>query len=648
MNLLDITVEVRDKNLKRMGQIPPDDLNLQVEDKFNNVGSWELSLPIEHPMTPYLRAPGSGLIVTGPSGVLFSGPTVEPEYAATTADPTGSVTFKGVSDSIILSDMLAWPEPWNVNPHAQGAAYDTRTAGAESLMHAYVNANVGPGAPAERRNSRLIMGANGFRGPSVTKSARFVQLGTLCSEIVAGTSLGFRVIQQGTNLVFETYLGADRTKFIRLDVWNGTLSEQRVAISAPAATHAIVGGDGESENRAFKIVTTADSIAASSSWGRRIETFVDARSNEETTDAELTQAGTEALAEAGKTGVAARGVTVEDVDYPHMQFGKDWHLGDRVTVVVEGQELASIVTGMVLKADEGGLRLGAELGDASGFDPDAVVTKRIQSTEDRVSNLERTVEPSNAAGLILNARDAGGVLQWNQGTPTGNWPEGTSLLYLNATDATAGGWGFGGMWGFVVTHRQPGGGDATQRWTKAHPPGTAHEEWFRGGNASGWGPWNVVPFGNTNVARGIKALQNITASDYIGNNETIIYRTNFQAEANRCYKVTLRAGAMDANATGDGTRVAKTAGFITCRYNEGGAAFIGSPSAGVFQVTAFHENSDTAMGVSCEFFINGPAAGPLHIGISLQANRDAGAYGQVRILAIGTSNLAVEDVGAAI
>jgi len=40
-----------------------------------------------------------------------------------------------------------------------------------------------------------------------------------------------------------------------------------------------------------------------------------------------------------------------------MPFARTWFLGDAVTVVVEAQELASTVTGYVLKADNDGVRL---------------------------------------------------------------------------------------------------------------------------------------------------------------------------------------------------------------------------------------------------------------------------------------------------
>ncbi|ATW61296.1 minor tail protein [Streptomyces phage Dexers] len=384
MKLRDLTVEVRDKTLKRVGAIRPEELVLELEDQFNNVGTWKLTLAVEHPLTTALRTPGSGVIITGPTDILMSGPTVKHEFAATPEDPGGSVVFEGISDTCVLSDMLAFPDPTNVNPTTQTLSHDVRTGPAETLLHAYVNANLGPSAPTARRKAGLIMGTNLARGTVMTKKARFPVLGNLLTEIAVVDGLGFRVVQRDANLVFETYQITNRAALIRLDVMNGTLAGQRVAISPPSATHVIVAGQGEQEDRTFRDVTTAESLAAEADWGRRIEVFQDQRDQSE--DAQLDQSGLETLAEKGFTAVAVQAVPMEDTE---MTFGKDWGLGDVVSVVVNDQELVATVTGMILKATEEGFKIGVELGDATGFNADAAYAQRVTNTEARLSQLER-------------------------------------------------------------------------------------------------------------------------------------------------------------------------------------------------------------------------------------------------------------------
>lgn len=384
MRLRDLTVEVRDKHLNRVGIVRPEELVLELEDHFNNVGTWKLTLAAEHPLATELRSPGAGVIITGPVDILMSGPATKSEYASTPTDPGGSIVFEGISDTHILSDYLSFPDPTNIDPTTQTLSHDVRTGAVESIMHEYVHANAGPGAPQSRRHPYLLMGADAGRGPVVTKSPRFPVLGELLTELATLAGLGFRVVQRDSFLYFETYQVTDRSAYVRLDVLNNTLSGAKVAVTPATATRVIVAGQGEMTDRQFREVTTEESLASEELWGRRIEVFKDQRNTNE--EGELDDSGLEILRDRGFTSVAAQAVPMEDSE---VQFGIDWGMGDRVSVIVEGQELTSTVTGMALKADADGFRVGALLGDPSGFDVDATYSQRIRSTEARVSALER-------------------------------------------------------------------------------------------------------------------------------------------------------------------------------------------------------------------------------------------------------------------
>lgn len=405
MRLEDITVEVRDRNLNRLGLIRPEELDLEVVDYHNNVGTWQLSLATEHPLASSLRAAGSGIIVTGPDNTeLFSGPTIKSQAAATATDPAGTITFEGVDDTIILADALAFPQPSNADPTTQTASHHILVGKVETLMHEFVRLNIGPGGAGARKNPRLAMGANPARGATVTKSARFKVLGNLLSELAVTADLGFRVVQRGTSLVFETYAVSDRSGIIRLDVYNNTLAGHKVAISPPGATRVIVAGQNQGADRTFREVTTAESVAAEASWGRRIERFVDQRQTDDI--GELDQAGKEVLAEEGFTAVAVQAVPMED---SAMAFGIDWGVGDRVSVVVEGQEVTATVSGYILQASSDGFRMGALIGDAVGFDADAATGKRITDTERRVSNLERSEGGTSTSDLLAMVYPVGAI-----------------------------------------------------------------------------------------------------------------------------------------------------------------------------------------------------------------------------------------------
>jgi ReqiPepy6 Gp37-like protein len=411
MRLDELTVEVRNRNLDRVGQIRPEDLNLQAEDDFNNVGAWTLTVAVEHPLAGALRTPGAGLIVTGPSGVLFSGPVTESQSEATVTDPIGTLQIHGVTDSVLLMDSLAYADPNTYNPGrpfpwSTGAVEDKRTGPVETLMHQFVSANIGPAAPVQRREGtlleRITMGANGGRGPTTTKSAKYDQLGKLLTDLAATASLGFRVVQRGSSLVFETYAVRDRTDVVRLDIFNSTLAGHKVIVGPPGATRVLVQGKDLLDGtlpvviRNFVVSTTDASLAAEAEWGRRIEVFKDDSSQDSVQ--ELDQAGQEELAREGFTSLAVQAVPMDDSSMP---YGRTWQLGDKIAVVVEDQELVSTVSGYVLKADAGGVRLGALAGDPTGFNRVRATTSRISRVESRVSALERTTAATAATTAVM-------------------------------------------------------------------------------------------------------------------------------------------------------------------------------------------------------------------------------------------------------
>jgi hypothetical protein len=350
-------------------------------------------------MVPELRTPGSGLVVTAsgvpaPWDVLFSGPTLAPELAMTPDDPGGTITFEGVTDNVLLADALALPDPSTGHTYVDGSesGYDVVHDDPESALHYYVSANIGPmyASTSDRSNPLLDMGTNLARGPVGRWTARYDMLGELCQTIATRGALNFRIVQRGDRLRFETNQRRDLRTTIRLDAANGTLAGQRVKTEAPNVTRVIVAGQGKANERQISSYWSAESVAAETAWGRRIERFLDQR---QTDDAdEHLEAASEVLAEGGYTGVVVQAVPEDDSS---MRYGADWALGDLVTVVVDGQELIVYVVGLVLKVDADGCRLGAKLGTdyrTRTGDPLVAALKKVES---RLSRSERVDDPSS-------------------------------------------------------------------------------------------------------------------------------------------------------------------------------------------------------------------------------------------------------------
>lgn len=445
MNISDLTVEVRDSALTRVGQILPTDLvGLELGLRLNKVGAWRIVLRANHPLVDVLRLPGSGLIVTGPTGVLMSGPTEAATQSKTAADPEGTWEVIGVDDSVVLGERLAYPVPSSASLASQSVAYDTRTGKAETVAKAFVTANIGASAPVARRITALTVEADQARGNTVTSSARFDKLGELLSGILAPSDLAFDVRQVGSQLQFLVFAPTDRSGTVRMDVDNLRLSRSEYSYTAPGATRVIVAGQGDGAARTFIERTSTDSTAAESAWGRRIEVFKDQRNTADT--AELQKAGDELLAERGKT-VVGISVTPSD-DLVSMQYGVEWGLGDKVTVVVDSLEVVQVVTEVAIVVTDQGVRVGATVGDpvaAAGSDETTQVVAVQAEQESRISNLERNEASSAATPAVASVPT--GSLQMFAGAsaPTG-WllADGSAISRTTySTLFTAIGTGFG-------------------------------------------------------------------------------------------------------------------------------------------------------------------------------------------------------------
>lgn len=385
MQISDLTVEVRNSALQRVGQLTEADLvGFKAILRNNNVGSWSATLPVGSKMGEALRQPGAGLILSTAEGTLLSGPTSTVVTSQSVDDQTGTYTITGIDDSVLLKERLAYPTPTTADVTAQTIAYDIRTGLAEAVMKAYVDANIGPSAPALRRVAGLTVQALAGLGPSVRASARFETLHELLRGLADVSGLSFTIEQVGSALQFQVWQPVDRSSYIRLDLDNGQLSKSEYSYTQPKATRTIVAGQGEGTARTFLERTSADSLTAEMAWGRRIEVFKDQRNTNDTT--ELQQAGDEILSVDGKTKVA---VDIQPTDDTTMRFGVDWNLGDKVGVVVGDTQLTAVVTEVALLVKKDGVRLAATVGEPAALDFETQLVARSTDQALRLSQLER-------------------------------------------------------------------------------------------------------------------------------------------------------------------------------------------------------------------------------------------------------------------
>lgn len=401
MELKDLTIEVRDSNFNRVGQLLPSDL---VGSKFinrkNQVGSWEVHVANDSAMGELLRTPGYGIIVTGPDGILLSGPTMSAVLNQSVENPLGDWVISGTDDSVILIERLAYPLPSEADVTKQTVDSDVRTGSAEYVLKQYVDDNIGTSAPAARKISNLTIETDLGRGDIVTGTARFITLQELLYPLAQTGGVGYTVEQDGTNIQFKVYIPQDRSNTIRMDLDNNQLVKTEYSYLSPKATRVIVGGQGESKDRIFIERTNTEATTAETTWKRRVETFTDSRGSG--TNDELIQSADEILVDNGKTII---NTSVIPSDALSMRYGYDWNLGDTITVVINEIEYSAVVTEVGISIESDGVRIQATVGTPTPLSFESKLVARSIDQETRISSLERN---TTGYGISTTYQPGGG------------------------------------------------------------------------------------------------------------------------------------------------------------------------------------------------------------------------------------------------
>ena len=359
--------------------------------RFNHPGSGQFTAPASRPLLDFLNDtmpggdwlldqidPGHRIVMLRDGEIWSAGPIETWNYTEDDdANAGGVVTVTWAEDSAWLGARVTYPDP-TASAEAQTAtARWTSTANAEDIMRSLVNLNAGSGALAARQVPGLTLGADAGVGTTVTWGTRFQPLADdLRAIAVAGGGLGFRTRQSGSQILFEVYQPADMTGDIRFSRGLGNLRSASLTVTAPQTTAALVAGQGEGTDRTIWERTTA------SSWGR-FEQFIDQRNTDNTT--ELQQAGDEALTEGGEA-VRLETVTVDTED---VQYGRDYQLGDQVSIEVwPGREVADIVREAHLTATpEDGVQVAVTVGTGEDVTEPAWV-RRLRNLDRRLTTLE--------------------------------------------------------------------------------------------------------------------------------------------------------------------------------------------------------------------------------------------------------------------
>ncbi|MEU6389958.1 hypothetical protein [Streptomyces sp. NPDC046939] len=370
-------VEVFDKSLKRVGEIDQW-LSLDFTVRLCQEGAWQLLIKDGTPQSELIEK-GGGIAIwrDGVSKPLLSGQvdTYQKYWTKVQHTGPGSLYIAGKCHNTMAYRRLAFLDP--TKPVEQ--QYQARMPGrivpgsrAGSAIWSELRNSLGPSALTNRQVPGINFGTQPTTiGIPLSDSLQFDSIGSKIEEWYGKRGAAYRFIYNAETqqIDLEIFAPRDRSKEVRFSPELGNLREYIWTLNAPKVTRVIVGCAGEKLERYFYQKIDA---ASEAEWGVQIESFLDRRdiqlkvdratglpvkadstmTADDLTAAKdaLTEAASDALTEGEKNG----NFQIYPIDTEACQFGRDYYVGDKVTVAVDGTEYSDVVREVVVSVDDGG------------------------------------------------------------------------------------------------------------------------------------------------------------------------------------------------------------------------------------------------------------------------------------------------------
>lgn len=389
-----VWVEILDHNLVVQGVIQF--ANLTATLYYNAVGSWSMIVPYSDVLWNMMMS-GEFIVNINWRGLFsFGGKCEQPGYIDSIPNAAGGqiaysgpfISLSGADYLALIANRIAYPNPAALWTAQTAAAADAVSAmKLETAIKHYVSRNAGSGALAARQVSLLDIATDQARGPAVSYTVKFgtgvdLNLLDVVRAIIAqgGTPFGVQILRNAPahRLTFDVYIPRDLSGKAWFSESLGNLTAINFYITDPTCTDALVQGAS-----AF----IAQEYSGTTQWNKT-ELFTDDSSE---TDANnlATVAATALLT--GALG-PVMGATVADT--PYLTFGRDFRLGDIVSVEVRpGAVYSDVVSSVVLTADPSqtpAISVVPTIGqssNATATDTSIIgqLTKRIQALEKKLA-----------------------------------------------------------------------------------------------------------------------------------------------------------------------------------------------------------------------------------------------------------------------
>jgi hypothetical protein len=348
-----IWIELIDKNLVSQG--PIQFVTITATLYYNAVGSYSILVPYSDALWNMMMS-GDFMVNVNWQGLFtFGGKCEQPQYQDSIPGSIGAATItagpfillSGADYLALLANRIVYPTPsaaWSAQTAAGADAVSAMHT--ESAIKHYVNNNVGPAALASRRVSFLDLATDQTRGNTVSYTAKFgsgvdLNLMDVIRALIAqsGSNLGVSIVRNPLThrLTFDCYVPRDLTGKAWFSEELGNLTAVVMSLTDPTCTDALVQGSG---------TQFIQQTAANATQWNKTEQFIDSSTETDANNLKTTAASAIASGAAGPT------MAITTTNIPFLTYGRDYRVGDLVSVEVKpGVVYSDVVSSVTLTAD---------------------------------------------------------------------------------------------------------------------------------------------------------------------------------------------------------------------------------------------------------------------------------------------------------
>lgn len=389
-----VWVEILDKNLVSQGVIQFATLTATLY--YNAVGSWSMTVPYSDTLWNMIMA-GEFIVNINWRGLFsFGGKCEQPGYQDSIPGSTGGagassgpfITLSGGDYLALIANRIAYPNNNNSwNTQVSGGFDGVLATPLESAIKHYVSHNIGSLAIAGRQMTLLNIATDQARGNNVSYTVKFgsgvnLNLMDIIRSLIAssGSNMGVSIVRNpsGHNLTFDVYVPRDLSGKAWFSRDLGNLTAVSFALTDMTVTDALVQGSSSFVSR---------TATGTTQWNKA-EAFVDDSSESDANN--LNTAAMSALI----SGAAGPTISATVADTPYLTFGRDYGLGDIVSVEVRpGAVYSDVVTSVTLTADPSqtpmisAVPIIGQSGSSNSTDSSVIgqLTRRIRALEKKLA-----------------------------------------------------------------------------------------------------------------------------------------------------------------------------------------------------------------------------------------------------------------------